>query len=155
MRRKDRACSPSFQHVKSFNTSNSPANCRRTHGRRAPWRRSAGIAGDKGTQHPEPWPGSLWWMSHSCPQSSSEKWFYCRPENNDSHSERSMDQAKLETLGENWGQPALKCLLAPLPQTEASFCTKWPPDTPRTVLWISVISLLCFSGILQVNVTVK
>lgn len=89
---------PGVQHVRSFHTRNSPANCRRTRGRRAPWRRSADITNGKGTQHPEPWLGSLWWTFHSCPQSSSERWFYCRPENNDRNSHIRMDHAELQTL---------------------------------------------------------
>lgn len=88
---------PRFQHVKSFRTRNSPADCRRTRGRRGPWRRSVDTTNGKGTQHPEPWLGSLWWMFHSCPQSSLERWFYCRPENNDRNSQIRPDHAELQT----------------------------------------------------------
>ena len=122
--RKDRGCSPSCPHVTSFNTSNSPANCRRIHGRRAPWRRSADTANDKGTQHPEPWLGSLWWMFHSCPQSSSERWFYCRPDNNDSNSQISTDHAELETLHKSRGQFAPKRLSAPVPKQKLPFAPR-------------------------------
>lgn len=117
---------PSFQHVKSSHARNSPANCRRTRGRRGPWRRSADITNGKEIQHPEPWLGSLWWMFHSCPQSSLERWFYCRPENNDGNSQISTDHAELQIP---WQPKAIfmQWYFRNCAQT-SSFCTKCPPS---------------------------